>query len=63
MVVLLACVIEETVDLNWNLTEDGNYQKSEREFIPDLSSDHDAIIRAWDGEDYIVVTIYDIIEC
>lgn len=56
--VLLAHALEEVTELNWG---DG-LSEGRRSFIPDLDADDDCIIRAWDGDDYIPVTTYNVEE-
>lgn len=56
MVTLLIYAIEEVAELNDTDTEDS------RKFLPDLNADHDCIICAWDGDDYMPVTAYDVVK-
>ena len=60
MVMLLISAMEESNNLNFYPDENGECV-DRRQFIPDLSADHDCIIRAWDGEDYMPVTAYDVV--
>ena len=63
MITLLSEAIEEANSLNFILNEDGTFGTANgRQFIPDLNADHDCIIRAWDGEDYMNVTAYDVVD-
>lgn len=59
MIALLTAVIEDTTELNTPSEEAG--QMWNKEFLADLNGDHVAIIRLWDGSDYLDVAYYDII--
>lgn len=59
MIALLSAVIEDTTELN-TPSEETN-QMWNKEFLADLNGDHVAIIRLWDGSDYLDVAYYDII--
>lgn len=56
---MLYAVIDELNSLN---APDENNTPHTRVFLADLDGDHDAIIRMWDGDDYMNVTVYDIVE-
>ena len=56
--------IEEAEDLNNPYDDDGGYRYDRRHFAIDLEGGDgfDAVIRCWDGDDYMNVTGYKIIE-
>lgn len=60
-IALLINVIEEANELNFSSDENGECV-DRRHFIPDIDvEDYECIIRAWDGDDYMPVTAYDIL--
>lgn len=61
MVCLLQSAIEEVVELNFG-SIDNLDNDSRKQFIPDVNGDYACIIRAWDGDDYMNVTAYDVEE-
>ena len=59
-VIMLRCALDELNDLN---APTGETEKPERSFTAQLEDEaYDVIICCWDGEDYMPVTCYKILE-
>lgn len=55
--VALSRAIEEADYLNFNESKNDN-----KKYRIDLDSDYDVVIRGWDGNDYDIITAYNIEE-